>query len=304
MARRQTNMFNLSFLDLLTSALGAIIFLFVITPKGGEPAAKVQQAALYFDTTQMKIHGALADSLAGKTIGDTLFAILVDYKDYPKAIAEKPALFAFRNPEPKPIEKPKPNPAVAEKPAEVAPKPKPLAKPKPAEKPEEVEKPAEKPAAKPMPPKPEPPKYVGDAPSVPANVSFEIKWTNKDDNIDLRICKEGDCVFGGRKKDRDIGTWDSGKSRNRLFGNDLRTTQEAVRQFDGVIPGTYEMYVHFKDTDTEKNSVRISGLIYTKNENGDERGEAFARIIERSEEPILVGLVELAADGSYKFIKQ
>lgn len=304
MARRQTTLFNLSFLDLLTSALGAIIFLFVITPKGGTSAAKVQQTALYIDTTQMKLHGALADSLAGKTIGDTLFAILVDYQDYPKAVKEKPALFAFRNPDPKPIEKPKPNPAPepAEKPVEVEPKPKPLAKP--AEKPETVEKPVEKPAPKPTPPKPEPPKYVGDAPSVPADVSFEVKWTNREDNIDLRICKSGDCVYGGRKKDRDIGNWDSGKSRNRLFGNDLRTTQEAVRQFDGILPGTYDVYVHYKDTDSGKTSVRIQGLIYTKNTKGQERGESFSKIISLSDDPILVGVVNLKADGSYTFKTQ
>ena len=84
MARRKTSLFNLSFLDVLTSALGAIIFLFVITPKGGQSAAKVRQAMVYFDTVQMKIHGDLPDSLLAKAAGDTLFTVLLAYKNLPK----------------------------------------------------------------------------------------------------------------------------------------------------------------------------------------------------------------------------
>ena len=70
MSRRTKQLFSLSLLDLLTSALGAIIFLFIITPRGGESAAKVRQAMVYFDTTQMKIHGELPDSLLAKGAGD------------------------------------------------------------------------------------------------------------------------------------------------------------------------------------------------------------------------------------------
>ena len=84
MSRRKAELFNLSFLDLLTSALGAVIFLFIITPKGGAPAAKVQQAAVYIDTADMKVFGALHDSLRHKRVGDTLFAVLVDYRNMPK----------------------------------------------------------------------------------------------------------------------------------------------------------------------------------------------------------------------------
>lgn len=285
MARRRTSIFNLSFLDLLTSALGAIIFLFVITPKGGEPAASVEQAFVYFDTTAMKIHGSLDDSLANKDIGDTLFVVMVDYKDYPKGEAPKKPRFVYNEPRPKSA--PKPAPQQPEKP------PKPTESKPP--KPEENSKPVEKPPVAAV------PSYKGDAPSVPANVSFEINWGSKDDNVDLRVCKGSSCVYGGRKKDRSIGNWDSGKSRNRLFGNDLRTTQEAVRQFDGIIPGEYRIMAHFKDSKADNEKVRINGLVYTKNDNNQEQGESFTRVLSRGDEPVLIGTVTLFEDGSYQF---
>jgi hypothetical protein len=72
MSRRKMQFFNLSFLDLMTGALGAIIFLFIITPKGGESAAPVRQAAIYVDTVQRKLYGDLPDSLLNKEAGDTL----------------------------------------------------------------------------------------------------------------------------------------------------------------------------------------------------------------------------------------
>ena len=89
MARRTNQVFNLSFLDLVTGALGAVIFLFVITPKGGSSAPDVNQVVMYMDTTQMKLFGTLDDSLSSKRVGDTLFTVLVDYKDFPKVEERK-----------------------------------------------------------------------------------------------------------------------------------------------------------------------------------------------------------------------
>ena len=70
MARRKTQLFNLSFLDLITGALGAVIFLFIITPKGGTAAPDKHQVVMYMDTSEMKIFGNLHDSLQNKQIGD------------------------------------------------------------------------------------------------------------------------------------------------------------------------------------------------------------------------------------------
>ena len=88
-----------------------------------------------------------------------------------------------------------------------------------------------------------------------------------------------------------------------VFGNDLRTNQEAVRQFDKIIPGEYKLYVQFKDSNRNKTSVKVSGLIYTKAEDGQERGEAFTRTLRIGDSRSHIGTVILKADGSYVFKK-
>jgi len=280
-----------------------VIFLFIITPKGGEAPAKVRQAMVYFDTTQMKIHGELPDSLLGKSEGDTLYTVLMAYKDLPKKKKEPEGKFVYNErrviPEKKKptVEKPKVEapPVVVNKPptpTKVEEKPKP--KPVPVEK--EPTKVKEK-----TPPKP--PTYRGDAPSVPCAVSFEINWPSKDDNIDLFVCKGRDCVYGGNKREKLIGSWDSGKSRNRIFGNDLRTNQEAVRQFDKIIPGEYKVYAQLKNSKRESKSVMVKGLVYTKNEKNEQQGESFIKKIPASQNRTQIATITIKADGSYKIKK-
>jgi len=148
---------------------------------------------------------------------------------------------------------------------------------------------------------PSPPVYKGDAPSVPCEASIEITWPSKDDNVDLYVCKGNNCVYGARKRDRNIGEWDSGKSRNRLFSNDLRTNQEAVRQFDRIIPGEYKVYAQFKESKKNTASLVLKGLIYTNGKNNEERGEAFTRQLKLGADRTLLGTVILRADGTYQF---
>jgi hypothetical protein len=295
MSRRTTQLFSLSLLDLLTSALGAIIFLFIITPKGGEPAAKVQQAMVYFDTTQMKIYGDLDDSLLTKSAGDTLFTVLVAYKDLPKPVKEPEKKYVYDEPRPKP----QPTPIPENKPVNQPPKPTPTKQPTPQPTPPKKEEPPKKTEPTKEPPAQKPPEYKGDAPSVPCLVSFEVQWGSKTDNVDLFVCKGNSCVYGGNKKDNQIGQWDSGKSRNRVFGNDLRTNQEAVRQFDKLIPGEYKIYADFKESDTNRKTVQVIGLVYTKDESGLQRGEKFSQKLELGKGRTLLATVTIKQDGSY-----
>ncbi|GJM33691.1 MAG: hypothetical protein DHS20C18_26920 [Saprospiraceae bacterium] len=289
MSRRKAEIFNLSFLDLLTSALGAIIFLFIITPKGGAPASDVQQVGMYLDTVNHKVFGFLPDSLWQKNVGDTLFTVLVDYKELPD---EKPERIIVLNEPPK---KTYDQPVKVKQPETPIPKKV------------EPKKVPEKPVTKPTTPQ-EPVKtttgesntFKGDAPSVPCKVSFEISWPTEEENIDLYVCRGNTCVYGGRKRDKNIGNWDSGKSRNRLFGNDLRTNQEAVRQFDAIIPGEYTLYAQFKESEKNHRSVTVKGLIYTKDKTGKERGENFSKIIPLSDNRVLLGKVVLLENGVFK----
>jgi len=285
MSRRTNQVFNLSFLDLVTGALGAVIFLFIITPKGGSSPPSVSQAVMYVDTAEMKVFGSLHDSLRSKRVGDTLFTVLVDYKHWPKQEERKV--------EPKPVEKPirvsqpKPTPPVRKPEVKEPPKPTETPKPKaPVTVAEGPKKTAE---------------FKGDAPTVPCKTSFEVSWLSQDDNVDFYVYKGTDYVFGGRKRDKDIGQWDSGKSRNRLFGNDLRTNQESVRQFDEIIPGEYRLFAHFKESKKGKKSVTLKGLVYTKDKANQQRGEFFTRVIPLSKSRIFIGRVFLKADGTFQF---
>lgn len=284
MARRKTELFSLSLLDLLTSALGAIIFLFIITPKGGEGAAKVRQAMVYFDTLQMKIHGELHDSLLYKEAGDTLLTVLMAYKNLPAPEKTPQKIIAFNDRKENPKQEAPPKKAIKK------------------------ETPVDEPVA-PNPPKAEepktpiPPVYKGNPPAVPCLVSFQVNWPSKEDNVDLYVCKGSSCVYGARKKDRQIGQWDSGKSRNRLFGNDLRTNQEAVRQFDQIIPGEYKIYAAFKESAENKESLVVQGMIYTKDEAKQERGESFVKRLPLSKERQLIGTIILMENGAYQFKK-
>ncbi|MFK8056914.1 MAG: hypothetical protein AB8F78_12400 [Saprospiraceae bacterium] len=319
--RRANSPFNLSLLDLLTAALGAIIFLFIITPKGGQGAAVAQQASIYFDTTTMQIHGRLPDSLIGKTSGDTLFAMLVDYRAIngpdvggleaelaaqrrraaEAEAAEQAALAATQRAQSaseradaaRRLAEAKAAKAKAE--ARVAAAKVKVTKPV-AAAPVPVKKTPAKPKAKPT---PEQPTYRGTPPSVPARLSFELNWADKNDNVDLFVCQGNNCVFGNRKRDSKIGNWDSGKSRNRLFGNDLRTTQEAVRQFDDIRPGTYTIYAMFKESASKKTSVAVNGLIYTKDAKGKPRGETYKRTVKLAETRTRLITVVVNADGSF-----
>lgn len=279
-----------------------------------------RQAMVYFDTTLMKIHGDLPDSLLGKLSGDTMQVVLMAYQEDPqaeelvRAEAKKRAAErakARAEAKTKDEERAKEAALAKAKRSQAANK-KPAPTPKP--KPTPTTKPTPKPEVKPTPTKPKPtpkpkpatskPSYTGSGPSVPANLSIEVNWRDKGDNIDLFVCKDGDCVYGGRKKNKKIGNWDSGKSRNRIFGNDLRTNQEAVRQFDEIIPGEYQIYAQLKSSKENRNSVVINGLIYTKDpESLKERGEGFERTIELGKGRILIATIILEADGTYRMKK-
>lgn len=323
--RRANSPFNLSLLDLLTAALGAIIFLFIITPKGGEGAAVAQQASIYFDTATMQIHGRLPDSLIGKTSGDTLFAMLVDYRavNVPdvggleaelaaqrrraaeaeaarqealaateRAQNSKDRADAARRLAEAQAAKAKAEAAVTRAKTKAT-KPSPVVATTPASKP------SPSPVRTTTPAKKEQPTYTGTPPSVPARLSFELNWADKNDNVDLFVCQGNNCVFGNRKRDSKIGTWDSGKSRNRIFGNDLRTNQEAVRQFDEVLPGTYTIYAMFKESEANHTSVTVNGLIYTKDAKGKPRGETYQRKIKFGDSRTRLITVVVNADGSF-----
>ncbi|HLV53583.1 MAG TPA: hypothetical protein VKY29_06160, partial [Cryomorphaceae bacterium] len=252
MKNREIEFFNLSFLDLLSGALAAIIFLFIIVPKGNVTVLETPLAVSY-DTLQGKFFGDIPETLAEMREGDTLLAIITGYYESPPEVAS-----------PKPISTPTPRPAVRGVPM-------PSKTESPTEK--SVEEPVES-AAGAEAPRVRASELAGSRPDVPCVVSFEAKWDDKEDNVDLFVCKEGECVFGAprARSNAAIGYWDSGKSRTRLFGSDLRTNQEAVRQFDDIVPGAYEIFLQYKSSENPKTALPVQVQVYTKNPDGRERG--------------------------------
>ncbi len=242
MNNRNVEFFNLSFLDLLSGALASIIFLFIIVPKG-EITLHNDPVTVIYDTIQNKFYGNLPDGFPVTDRGDTLLAIVGELQGVPIAMQE---------PEPQTTESRQPT------------------REKSRKKQDTPRKKSQQQVAQTT---VEPAKLKGSRPNVPCMLSIEIRWSNKKDNVDLYVCKDNACVFGGKRHRDFIGYWDSGKARSSLFGGDLRTNQEAVRQFDAIIPGTYDIYAQYKESASDKPNIPVHLQVYTKNEANQERGD-------------------------------
>lgn len=301
MKRREVELFNLSFLDILAGALGAVLFLFIVVPKGGgESPAVSPQLAVTFDTIQNKFFGELPDSMYQYTVGDSLLSLVVNYdvmpsikdcpepRPCPKCPETKGLKRTIASLEKKLAKRPKQTQSIAALNREPV-KTRPTVESKKTPKSTPVTK-----------------KYKGDMPSVPCKFSVEVAWDDIDQNIDLFVCKDGKCVYGGKRKRKGIGFWDSGKSKTSFFGGDLRSTQEAVRQFDSVIEGEYEVYAQYKDAKEEpKSSVMIRTLIYTNTIEKGEQGKTFdVNLPFNKKKRTLLGTMSVKEDGSFKFNKQ
>ena len=303
MKRRDVELFNLSFLDILAGALGAVLFLFIVVPKGGgESPPASPQLTVTFDTIQNKFFGELPDSMLQYQIGDSLLSLVVNYDIMP----------SIKNcPEPRPCPK---CPDTKRMKRKIASLEKTIAnQPKPTKvaalsriQPSKTEKTKKVPTKKIPVSTPIAKKYKGDMPSVPCKLSVEVAWDNIDNNIDLFVCKDGKCVYGGKRKRKGIGFWDSGKSKTSFFGGDLRSTQEAVRQFDSVIEGEYNIYAQYKDAkEAPESSVTIRTLIYTNTIENGELGKTFnVDLPFDKKERTLLGTMMVKEDGSFTFNKQ
>lgn len=253
MKNRNVEFFNLSFLDLLSGALAAIIFLFIIVPKG-EITLRDEPVTVVYDTIQNRFYGSIPAGFHARGDGDTILAIIGNLEGVPIAMADP------QTPEETPEEPVRQRTRrTQESPASEA---RTEEKPRREEESMQVTTSTAAPA-----------ELNGSRPNVPCMLSFEIRWANKMDNVDLYVCKDNACVFGGKRHLPFIGFWDSGKSKTRLFGGDLRTNQEAVRQFDQIIPGTYDIYVQYKESTEPKADIPIRLQVYTKNAEDQERGD-------------------------------
>lgn len=287
MKRRDIEVFNLSFLDILSGALGAVLFLFIVVPKGGESPKSYAELSIVMDTINGKFFGDIPDTISSKSAGDSLLVLVTDFKKMPQMKDCPPQKKC-----PKCPKCPEVNKLIVER-QQTKSQPRQLTQLKTPK--ETKPRPESSPIAS---------RYKGDLPSVPCKLSIEIKWEDIKDNIDLFVCKDGSCVYGGRKKNSKIGFWDSGKSKTSIFGGDLRTTQEAVRQFDQIIPGEYNIYAQFKNTENEKSSVNVSALVYTRTDDAGEKGDTYSiNLPLNKNERSLLGKLTVQENGQYNFNK-
>lgn len=145
-------------------------------------------------------------------------------------------------------------------------------------------------------------------PTHACKVAFEIKWDDPKNNVDLYVFKGDEYVCGkpGYRSNPIIGDWDSGKSRNRIFNNDLRTNQEAVRQFNSITAGEYQLFAQLKETvkPDSVTSVNLSGLIYTQNDKGEELSSTFNSTVSLNPNAKqMIGHVLIHSDGTFIFNK-
>jgi hypothetical protein len=92
-------------------------------------------------------------------------------------------------------------------------------------------------------------------------LNFQLSWSDVNDRVNLYVEKEGKWVYGGRKKDDNIGEWYQARSGGGLNAKILNI--EELRQFNGIKPGTYTIYTHYKavegrDAQGKKNTIKSS----------------------------------------------
>lgn len=297
MARREIQSFNLSFLDLLSGALGAVIFLFIIVPKGKNTFPELQRkadASALLDTQSMRFIGRPGIGTKFKS-GDTILLVINGYYKDPidSLIASEhnndwnnyyPSQVTARHVEPispvntQPVQSNPTNPTLP-----------------PVQPTVSDDK-----------------SYKGPKPSAPCKLAFELSWGDEKDNVDILVQKGKNLVSGSKqlRSSQDIGRWDTGISKTRVFKKtDFRTNVESVRQIEAIIPGEYKIYGVFKESGKNSSSVNVNLLLYTKNTTGVEKGQTFSYSLALRPKPAglrdftLLGTASVMADGSIIFSK-
>lgn len=347
MARRTQDLVSLSFLDVLMSALGAVIFLFIIVPKIPNAPNEIKpQIAKAEGTSESTLDGSKsANENAVENSPKIIPALAVQmlysnpltssnvvleervFSRYPSILGGN---WFTRN-----YQSPQKNRAFnatqsSTKEAEVQPETKKSVDLTTKKKEEvaiamlpmgsapaqsttptlqSINKPSQAAATSPVLKQPEDVRVKEmRRPTSPCRVAFEVAWDSPANNVDLFVFKGKEFVCGrfSNRSNPKIGDWDSGKSRNRLINNDLRTNQEAVRQFSSIVPGEYRLFVQYKETNKPEaaQNLTLTGLIYTKNDFNVEKSQSFSfKLTFNPKEKVYVGTVIVQADGTFTFDK-
>jgi len=121
------------------------------------------------------------------------------------------------------------------------------------------------------PPPPLPP--VPPTPEAPGMVNFYASWDDPTDKVNIYVKKGNAWVYGGRTFDARIGEFSEFQAKTGPLKR-RNTNVETVRQLQHFIPGTYQIYLHYKgNKKQEKNkpAVAVTLWLLNKKNPGDSR---------------------------------
>lgn len=275
MKRATVSFISLSFVDILFAALGAIIFLFIIVPKGGASADPQKVVPLSVDYNRSKVFGDFGEIYPNLDIGDTIKALAVTQRAFPVAKDCPPKKDC---PEcPPPIECP------------------------PCDCPEVEKKPVQEEEI-----------VQGLNFGFPVKFGVIAEWESIKDNVDLYLCKGGTCVYGrpGRQTDDQIGVWTNATKKEgffrKIFGGERGnpSSSEIVYQEEKIIPGRYDLLGKFKNTQMEgKMNVAVKFSIFSEKKSGGKSGKVINKTLTLGGGEERVASITLNSDGTFSVRK-
>lgn len=275
MKRAAVSFISLSFVDILFAALGAIIFLFIIVPKGGKSPDPQKVVALSLDYNQSMVFGDFSETHPDLDIGDTIKALAVTKKAFPVVKDCPPKKDC---PEcPPPIECP------------------------PCDCPEVEEETDQNNDV-----------VQGLNFGFPVKFGVIADWESINDNVDLYLCKGGTCVYGrpGSQTNDQIGVWTNATKKpgffSKLIGGERGnpSSSEIVYQENKIIPGEYEVLGKFKRTQVEgKMNVAVEFTIYSENNSRGKSGKVITKTLTLGGGEERVASISLNSDGTFSVRK-
>lgn len=143
-------------------------------------------------------------------------------------------------------------------------------------------------------------------PNLPGAINFYAEWDDPNDYVNIYVKKENRFVFGGHKRDADIGEFVEFSSGGSTIFNRKNTNVEAVRQLQKHIPGTYQVYLHYRgNKDDAKTKSEVPVKVWLINKVFPGESQPFSvRLRQTDKNPrrgggLLVVTVEITQDGHF-----
>ena len=129
--------------------------------------------------------------------------------------------------------------------------------------------------------------YQGDPIALAYRLGFSLTAANEMDEIDLKVCFQGnECVFGGRKKGKFM--WWPDLRKGGFFGKP-RLWNELVLAEKRFQPGTYTCYGRVSCKSTNGNQSKMELVVATKKKNKPKNVATTVNALECGNEWVKIG---------------